>query len=240
MSSDPHSVLGTFLTAFEAERLAVLLEAGETTYTALREINSTRRNEASRLLKAAGLSHQSPAISTAVLRAIAGARSIRTTTTPVWTMPGAPNSTGRLTTEVLRLIDAARMSITCSTYNFTPRSWMWNALAATARRPEMAVTVYVDATVGTPQDVANHLTHATVLTTTTLNGAHRPLVSHAKFVVIDHAVVLTTSANFSQNAETTNIELGLLVHDTALAESIESSMRAQHGLLYAHVRPQLA
>jgi phosphatidylserine/phosphatidylglycerophosphate/cardiolipin synthase-like enzyme len=54
-------------------------------------------------------------------------------------------------------------------------------------------------------------------------------------VIIDRALVLPTSANFSHSAENTNIELGLLVADTALAESIESLMRDKHGVLYERV-----
>jgi phosphatidylserine/phosphatidylglycerophosphate/cardiolipin synthase-like enzyme len=234
-SDHPHTALGVFLTAYEAERLAALLEAGETTSAALKEINKARRSEAARLLRAAGLGHAHPEISSAVLRAIAGARAVRTAITPVWTMPGPHTTTGRLTGEVLRLIDAARMSVTCSSYNFTPRSQMWQALQNASTRPQLAVTVYVDATAGTPERVADHLPHAVVYRTTTLDGDARPLVSYAKFIVIDHAVVLTTSANFFGPAENSNIELGLLVHDTALAETIEHTMRTQHGQLYEQV-----
>jgi phosphatidylserine/phosphatidylglycerophosphate/cardiolipin synthase-like enzyme len=237
MTSDhPHTALGAFLTAYEAERLAALLEAGETTSASLKEVNTTRRSEATRLLRAAGLGHAHPETSSAVLRAIAGARAVRTAITPVWTMPGPHTTTGRLTGEVLRLIDAARMSVTCSSYNFTPRSRMWQALQAASARPQLAVTVYVDATAGTPERVADHLPHAAVYRTATLEGDARPLVSHAKFIVIDHAVVLTTSANFSGPAENSNIELGLLVHDTVLAETIETTMWSQHGRLYEQVR----
>jgi phosphatidylserine/phosphatidylglycerophosphate/cardiolipin synthase-like enzyme len=234
---DPYAALGAFLTGHEAERLAIVLEAGETTSSALKEINRTRRAEATRLIRTAGLGHDRAETSVAVLRAIAGARSLRTTITPVWTMPGPQTSVGRLTGEVLRLIDAARISVTCSSYNFSPYSAMWTALRDASQRPELAVTVYVDATAGTPRQVADHLRNAAVFRTTILAGTNRPLVSHAKFVVIDHAVVLTTSANFSHNAENSNIELGLLVHDTALAESIEQTMRAQHGQLYERVVP---
>lgn len=237
MSSDPHRDLGEYLSGFEAERLAGALTAGENLTGALREINRTRRAEAGRLLRAAGLGTSQVEVSVAILRAIAGARSAHTAITPVWTMPGPQTTQGRLTGEVLHLIDAARISVTCASFNFTPRSRMWQALKDAAGRPSMAVTVYVDATAGTATQVADHLTGATVLTTTTLNGTTRPLVSHAKFIVIDHAIVLTTSANFSHNAENTNIELGLLVHDTTLAESIETTMRTQHGLLYERVGP---
>lgn len=66
-------------------------------------------------------------------------------------------------------------------------------------------------------------------------GSAKPLVSHAKFIVIDRTLTLLTSANFSYSAENSNVELGLLVHDTELATSIESLMRDQHGVLYERV-----
>jgi phosphatidylserine/phosphatidylglycerophosphate/cardiolipin synthase-like enzyme len=44
--------------------------------------------------------------------------------------------------------------------------------------------------------------------------------------------VLLTSANFSHSAENRNIEFGLLIHDSGLAASIESTMVNKHGTLY--------
>lgn len=235
MTTEPYAALGAFLTAYEAERLALVLAAGETINRALREVHPARRDEARRLLLAADLGPHRADASVAVLRAIAGARAVRGTVTPVWTMPGVEATTGRLTSEARRLIDDARMSIVCSSYNFTPGSHMWMALREASSRPGVAVTVYLDATVGTPDAVAANLPRATVYRTRPHPGTDRPVVSHAKFVIIDRALVLLTSANFSQNAEHSNIELGLLVHDTALAGSIETLLRSKHGVLYERV-----
>jgi phosphatidylserine/phosphatidylglycerophosphate/cardiolipin synthase-like enzyme len=60
----------------------------------------------------------------------------------------------------------------------------------------------------------------------------RVVVSHTKFIVVDHELVLLTSANFSYSAENRNIEFGLLIHDSGLAASIESTMVNKHGTLY--------
>jgi phosphatidylserine/phosphatidylglycerophosphate/cardiolipin synthase-like enzyme len=234
MSTEPYTALGAFLTAYEAEGVAAALQAGDTTTQALKEVHAARRAEAKRLLVAADLGHHQAVMSVAVLRAIAGARSVRTTITPVWTMPGAEATVGRLTSEAQRLIDDARMSIVCSSYNFTPHSHMWAPLHAASLRPGVTVTVYVDADKGTPDAVAARLSRATVYRTMSL-GVSKAIVSHAKFIVIDRALVLLTSANFSYNAENTNIELGLLVHDSALAGSIETLMRSKHGVLYERV-----
>src|SRR5262249_18845726 len=126
-------------------------------------------------------------------------------------------------------------SVVCSSYNFSPHSQMWTALRDASNRDGVTVTVYLDADKGDPRSVAAHMPRATVYRTLTLSGGKEPLVSHAKFVIIDRAIVLLTSANFSHSAENTNIELGLLVSDTTLAESIEALLRKKRGILYERV-----
>jgi phosphatidylserine/phosphatidylglycerophosphate/cardiolipin synthase-like enzyme len=235
MAADPYAELGGFLTAYEAERLAGALRAGDTIAQAVKEVHASRRGEAKRLLAEADLGPHRVETSVALLHAIAGARAVRAVITPVWTMPGTEATVGRLTGETQRLIDEARMSVVCSSFNFTPHSGMWTALRAASLRPGVSITIYLDAQAGAPSDVAAHLPKATVYRTRTMPGADRPLVSHAKFIVLDRALTLLTSANFSHSAENTNIELGLLVNDSALAASIESLMRSKHGVLYEQV-----
>jgi hypothetical protein len=82
--------------------------------------------------------------SAATLRAIAGARSVLTAITPVRTMPGAEATIGRLTSEARKTIEEARMSVVCSSFNFSRRSWMWTALHAATTRPGVNVTIYLD------------------------------------------------------------------------------------------------
>lgn len=143
-----------------------------------------------------------------------------------------PGQTGRLTSAVQRLIDDARLSVVCSSFNFTSRSAMWMALKAASERPGVTVTVYLDARAGAPEAVAAHLPKATVYRTVTMPGSTQPLVSHAKFIIVDRTMTFLTSANFSYAAENTNIELGLLVTDPTLAESIDTIMAAKCGTLY--------
>jgi phosphatidylserine/phosphatidylglycerophosphate/cardiolipin synthase-like enzyme len=59
-----------------------------------------------------------------------------------------------------------------------------------------------------------------------------PIVSHTKFINVDHEIVLLTSANFSFNAENRSVEFGLLIRDSGLAVSIESTMTGKRGSLY--------
>ncbi|MGA5464443.1 DISARM system phospholipase D-like protein DrmC [Mycobacterium sp. NPDC050041] len=231
MSDDPLKELGEYLTVTEAESLAVLIGAGAHTAHALASVSPARREQVSEFLKAAELGHAEPALSVAVLRGIAGAKSAYRDLVPVWTMPGNEATTGHLTNQFHDVVAAARTSVTCATYNFAPTSNMWDALKAVSEEPDVVVCVYVDAGRGDPGGVKARLPRATVYRSANLpNG--QPIVSHTKFIVVDHEVVLLTSANFSYNAENRNVEFGLLIRDSGLAASIESTMASKRGSLY--------
>ena len=115
MPSDPFAVLGAYLAASEAEALAVQFQLGQHSIKALAAINPARRDEVRGLLTAAGLGHTDGMLAAAVLRAIAGAKSVHRDLTPVWTMPGHEAKVGHLTGEFHRLVQAARISVTCAT-----------------------------------------------------------------------------------------------------------------------------
>lgn len=231
MPSDAFEALGELLTANEAIGLAVLLATGQHTSVALREVSAARREEVKDFLVAAKLDHTDVDRSVAVLHAIAGAKAVRRDLTPVWTMPGNEATVGHLTGEFHRLVQAARQSVTCATYNFEPTSRMWTVLKEAAEQPGVVVTVYVDGDKADAVKVKAQLQRAIVYRSATLpNG--KQVVSHAKFIIVDHAVFLLTSANFSFSAENRNVEFGLHVHDPALAESVEATMTSKHGSLY--------
>lgn len=231
MASDPLADLGSFLTATEAERLALQIETGQHTIAALSEIAVARREAVKRLLSTAGLGHTDPARTVSVLRAITGAKSVLRELTPVWTMPGNEATTGHLTGEFHRIVRAARQSVTAATYNFHDSSQMWNALKEASEQPGMVVIVYVDADKADADNVKAQLPRATIYRSAELPTGKR-VVSHAKFIVVDHGLLLITSANFSYSAENRNVEFGLLVRDSALAESVEATMTSKHGSLY--------
>ena len=231
MPSDPFGSLGEYLTANEAVGLAALFGTGDHTAHALRSINASRREHVANLLAGAGLGHAEPALSVAVLRAVAGAKMAHRELIPVWTMPGNEATVGHLTSEFHRLVSGARISVTCATYNFTKNSNMWHALRLASEQPGVTVCVYVDAEKGESGKVKAQLPLATVYRSARLSD-NRSIVSHAKFIVVDHEIVLLTSANFSYNAENRNIEFGILIKDNALATSIESTMSRKHGSLY--------
>lgn len=231
MSTDAFASLGEFLTGSEAEALAAQFASGQHATRALAVVNLARRLEVKKLLSAAGLSHEDGAQAACVLRAIAGAKSLNRDLTPVWTMPGNEAKIGHLTGEFHRLVAAARQSVVCATYNFEPTSQMWTVLKEASEQPGVVVTVYVDGDKADAAKVKAQLPKVTVYKSAELATGKR-VVSHAKFIVIDHEVLLITSANFSFSAENRNIEFGLLVRDSALAESVESTMLSKHGTLY--------
>lgn len=231
MASDPLTELGSFLRAAEAERLAIRFETGAPLSVAVLEIAMSRRGQAKSLLSAAGFGPAERDRSVGVLRAIVGAKTVLREMTPVWTMPGNEASTGHLTGEFHRIVGAARQSVTAATYNFQDTSQMWSALKLASEQSGIVVTVYVDGGVADSATIKAQIPRATVYRSTMLpNG--KPIVSHAKFVVVDHELLLITSANFSYSAENRNIEFGILVHDAALASSVEATMATKHGTLY--------
>lgn len=231
MASDPLADLGSFLTAAEAERLALQFEAGTPASIAVREVAISRREQVKEMLAASGLGSNDRGRVVDVLRAITGAKTVLRELTPVWTMPGNEAKTGHLTSEFHRIVGAARQSVMAATYNFQDTSQMWTALRVTSEQPGVAVTVYVDAGVADAATVKSQIPKATVYRSTVLpNG--KQVVSHAKFIVVDHELLLISSANFSYSAENRNVEFGILVRDTALAASVEATMTSKHGSLY--------
>jgi hypothetical protein len=234
MSSDPFASVGSFLTAREAEAIAVRLEAGDHLNQALNEVGSHRRDDAKALLTSAGIDHSNTEVSVAVLRAVAGARSVRTSLDPVWTMPGHEATTGYLTSQFHSVVEGARQSVTCATYNFEKSSQMWNVLRDASAQPGVDVTIYVDSSVGDCQAVKKQVPAASVFGSAALPDG-RVIVSHAKFIIVDHEILLLTSANFSYSAENRNIEFGLRIQDSALARSIESMMHSKQGTLYEEI-----
>ena len=239
MASSPEALLGEFLTGTEAKQIADRLGDGDTLTAALRVVSPGRRAETRSLVSA--LSHDALI---GLLRAIEGARSARTTVDPLWTMPGHLARNGRLTSSVTYLVERARHSVVCSTFNFQRSSGLWTALGTAARRPEIAMRVYVDLNAAdrvprpsspTTDEVAAHLRPGAVLRTVTFDG--RPVRNHSKFISIDHRFLIVTSANFSWSAENVNLELGVLIDNRNLAEAVEHQMRDVEDDLFERVRP---
>jgi phosphatidylserine/phosphatidylglycerophosphate/cardiolipin synthase-like enzyme len=230
VTADAFVSLGEFLTGSEAAALAAQLELGMPMFRALDAIDPTRRRDVKRLIEAVGVTSD-PSAALAALHAIAGAKSVLSTLTPVWTMPGNEATEGYLTSEFHRLVSAARLSVTCATYNFEPTSQMWDSLRVASSQSGIVTTVYVDRSTADAAKIKAQLPRATVYQSA-VTASGKPITSHAKFVIVDHRLVLLTSANFSYSAENRNIELGILVDNPTLAASLERTMLSKHGTLY--------
>jgi phosphatidylserine/phosphatidylglycerophosphate/cardiolipin synthase-like enzyme len=158
-------------------------------------------------------------------------------------MPGHLAGHGRLTISVTRLVDSARYSVVCSTFNFQRSSGLWQALECAARRPEITLKVYVDTAAAdapgrprwspTTDEVAAHLRPGLVLRTRPFEG--KKVRNHSKFISVDHRFLLVTSANFSWSAENENVEFGVLVDNPNLAESVEHEMREAEDYVFERV-----
>lgn len=234
--------LGVLLTGTEARAIADRLADGDTLTASLRVVAPGRRAEVRELLDAV---ERGSAI--VVLRAIEGAHSSPTTIDPLWTMPGHLAQHGRLTSSVTYLVDNARYSVVCSTFNFQRSSGLWNALRRAAQRPEVSIKVYMDTNAAdqaqhrawspTTDEVALHLSPAVVMRTKSFDD--RQVRNHSKFISIDHRFLLVTSANFSWSAENANLEFGLLVDNANLAESVERELREAEDFVFERVAASL-
>ncbi|MGW2216770.1 DISARM system phospholipase D-like protein DrmC [Nonomuraea sp. NPDC001684] len=227
---DAAAELGRLLSGSQARELADRLVHGETLTMALRAVPPGLRLSIRPLLEqlAGGV--------VPILRAIEGSRSHSTALDPLWTMPGGLAQAGRLTSSIPRLVDSARQSVTCSTFNFQRSSALWDALAAAARRPEIELRVYIDTRAAqspSAEEIAAHLRGGVVMRTREFDG--RYVRNHAKLLVVDHRFLITTSANFSWSAERDNVEFGLWIDDATLAESIERELRRVADRLFERI-----
>ena len=243
---EPVVDLGAELSGAEARAVAASLEAGETLTQALGAVEASHRRRVRELMGRAGLGTLERKRTVAVMRAIEGALARPTSVTPVWTVPGGPGAlgvTGHLTGLIHELVTRAYGSVTCSTYNIARSSALWEALKEVAARPEVSVRLYLDTDVAdaepkpwapTTAQVARELNGAVVMRTRPGEDGKRPR-NHAKFVVVDHQIVVVTSANVSRSAEERNVELGLRLDEPLLARAIEDQMRALEPHVYERV-----
>ena len=234
--------LGKLLTGTEARGIADRLIDGDTLTTALKVVAVGKRAEARQLLQRVAHGTQDTHRLILVLRAIEGARALSTSLTPLWTMPGHLAQSGPLTSSVTRLVESARHSITCSTYNFQRSSALWQALRRAADRSEVAIRIYLDTRAAddngqhwspSTTEIATHLAPSEVWRTKSFDGTYAR--NHAKFLAVDHRLLLVTSANFSWSAENNNVEFGVLIEDPNLTETVERELWEAEGVLYEQV-----
>ncbi len=250
--------LAAYVTAAEAKEVANRLVAGQPASMALAGMPPPRRARMRSLCGRAGLAISGNSPLVAVLRAIEGAHQVQGSVETLWTAPGNLAQHGQLTSSLHVLVDRARESVVCSTFNIQRSSALWVALAAAAKRPDVAVRLYLDTaaadrrpgvgSVGRPKggpvggspttaEVAAELAGATVLRTRRNGrGGSSTVRNHAKFVSIDHRFLVVTSANMSKSAERLNVELGLVIDDVVVAQGVERQMASFESEIYEVVR----
>lgn len=236
--------LGRLLTGTEAGKLAARLADGDSLTQALQGIAPGRKAEVRRALEEADIVPTNLSVALAVLTAIEGAATARTTEiSPIWTLPGNLANYGALTTSAKDLVLTARQSVTCSTFNFQKSSALWDALREVTARGTVDVRIYLDTRAAdqpkwpgspTSAEVAAQLPGASVYRTRKLNGTF--VRNHAKFVAVDHQFLIVTSANFSRSAEHHNVELGLRVDSRPLTELVEKQVHDAAPSVYEVVR----
>lgn len=240
-SNDPVVALAEALTGTEAAQVADRLAARASRSQVLQVLPPARRGELRPLFETARDIPSEELIRG--LRCAAVGRVDRPRVDLVWTAPHDLIATGQLTSALRHLVDGARSSVVCATYNFQRSSAQWEALREASARPDLDVRVYVDSgaaearpDVRTPttQQVADELRGATVLRSRPWRG--RPTRTHAKFFVVDRRKLVVTSANFSWSGEQHNVELGVRVDDAALAQAAARQMRALEEHIYEPVR----
>lgn len=233
---DACRALAAYLTGTEAKALADRFAAGYGLTAALRAVPADRRQTVRRLVDAAAGGSGSGLVG--VLRAVEGALDRRTSVDPVFTVPGNLALSGRVGASVAELVERARTSVVCSTYNFQRSSVLWDALAGVSERPEVDVRLYLDlaAAGGAAAAIAGHLRRARVFGTVPLDG--KAVRNHAKFVAVDHRWICVTSANFSRSAERLNLELGVVVDNPMLTEAVERQWSTVEETLFRRLRPR--
>ena len=243
LNEDAVTALAEQLSGREAGSLARLIGAGKTLTQALSTVDAERRRSLRTLMEASGIGPRNREVSVLVLRVIEAALRHERETTPVWTMPeyaqGAGLS-GGMTAALGRLVEVAYHAVTVSTYNLAPSSGLWAALMQANARPEVSVRLYMDADVAdqgigpnphvvSTREAARYLGRAVIMRPAADEKGHR-IRHHAKFLVIDHQILVVTSANLFHSGEERNVELGLRIDDPLLARAVEDQMRSLEDL----------
>lgn len=214
----------TAVTTHDLERITRALESGRSPFPFSRVSLSALGISGSELLSLNALGRDG---ALATLRAVARERA-RAPAAPqlVWTGPDGRASSARDTAVVLTsLFEQAKERVLLVGFTFDHAGDvlrpLWNAMkrGVTAR-------VFAD----TAAAALFSTTHWPFGPPAPKVFAFRPPEGvfaslHAKCVVVDGRHTLVTSANFTDRGQTRNVEVGVLLDDVALAESIEAQFQ---------------
>ena len=127
---------------------------------------------------------------------------------------------GGCTQAVVDMIGSASSEVLIQAYSFTSKPI---AAALVAKSGKTTVNVIADSSdVGTPGLAL--LTGATGMVPTWIDSKHA--IAHNKVIIVDEKVVETGSFNYTLQAETSNAENCLIIHDAVLAKTYADNWRA--------------
>lgn len=175
----------------------------------------------------------------------------------VWTGPDVHGSQARDTAVVVReLFQAARRSVLVAGFAFDHAEDILRPLYTVMRNHGVEATLFVDLSKWTNAMIPGDPGEAAADTFLAKNwpfGDPRPRLYydprtpfknsevslHAKCVVVDEQRTFVTSANFTGRAQSRNLELGVLIEDSAFARQIVEQWRglASAGVFKAAGRP---
>jgi phosphatidylserine/phosphatidylglycerophosphate/cardiolipin synthase-like enzyme len=156
----------------------------------------------------------------------------------VWSGPEAAQAQSRDTSQVLReLFESAERHVIIAGFAFRGASTIFDTLhrRALASRLEIEFFIHLDPTGKNQQMTPANFFQYTwpwtdvipdVYYDARVDGEDDRGSMHAKCVVVDEAATFITSANFTSAAQTTNVELGVLVRDTAFAARVGAQWRS--------------
>jgi phosphatidylserine/phosphatidylglycerophosphate/cardiolipin synthase-like enzyme len=135
-----------------------------------------------------------------------------TRTATTWQVFFSPD--GGCTRAIVNAIAAANKQILVQAYEMTSPQ-IKSALVAARKRGVQVTAILDHSAVNQRNTMAGELSAGGV--TVFIDSAHSPGLAHNKVMVIDQAMVITGSFNFTKAAETRNAENLLIVRDQALA-----------------------
>jgi phosphatidylserine/phosphatidylglycerophosphate/cardiolipin synthase-like enzyme len=141
--------------------------------------------------------------------------------TGAWQVCFSPNA--GCTQDIVNAINAARRQIVVQAYEMTSPQ-IKSALVAAHRRGVQIKAIFDPDALKEPGSKVGELAAAGI--PVFVDSFHKPGIAHNKVMVIDDAMVITGSFNFTKAAESRNAENLLVIHDTALAAEYERNFEA--------------
>jgi phosphatidylserine/phosphatidylglycerophosphate/cardiolipin synthase-like enzyme len=138
-----------------------------------------------------------------------------------WQVYFSPN--GGCTQAIVDAIGGARQRVLVQAYEMTSAR-IKSALLAASRRGVQVKTIFDPAALKENNSMAGALGAGGI--PVFIDSYHRPGLAHNKVMVIDQAMVITGSFNFTNAAESRNAENLLVIRDPALAAAFERNFAA--------------